>query len=535
MLIADAASSVVSETGLVAPAEGIMGKVCPICGAEMVVRTAKSGPYAGQRFWGCTGYPHCRGILPYDGNGDDTPVGMAGDVYRNAEPIDLPRSVTVKARTASQQVSVLESMAVPASLLKSICEEDLSLDPALWQYLAQWRVDLPANNRAPSLDAAAQRVLAVLEKLVFRGRLTLLSESLEQRIALLFGVRLPSAFSVEDITGLVEQWPLELPRVALDSPAETVFYDAVLREASRRDPWLTVVPQIEIASLVESAELSPDNTRRRVDFMVWHLGGKRRLIIEIDGAQHSDQLVADADRDRALKEAGYEVLRIPAHQVMAGAGPELENVRDLLSQISKPLVERPRSVQTAYLKAVTVAHQIQVLLVQGMKYGRLSLTEPASWSIGTDLDRLAWFDPQITHLLVAAAVEDFVRLLRAVASVHGCVVGKGMPTCTFESPAKSDIAGKGMSILFDPRSDSGESCFQLLPCALPFHASMAFYSPVEQVSPELTPNDKTLQFLLSSSTSFALRSSAMNSGMRLSVSWPARTHWPFCPLELASP
>jgi ATP-dependent DNA helicase RecQ len=462
----------------------------------MVVRTAKSGPYAGQRFWGCTGYPHCRGILPYDGNGDDTPVSMAGDVYRNAEPIDLPRSVVCKARTTSQQVTVFESMAVPASLLKSICDEDLSLDPAVWQYLAQWRVDFPANNRAPSLDTAAQRVLAVLEKLVFRGRLTLLSESLEQRIALLFGIRLPSAFSVEDITGLVEQWPLELPRVALDSPTETAFYDSVLRVASQRDPWLTVVPQIEIASLVESAELSPDNTRRRVDFMVWHLGNKRKFIIEIDGAQHSDQLAADADRDRVLKEAGYEVLRIPAHQVMAGAGPEQENVRDLLFQMSTPLVEKPRSVQTVYLKAVTVAHQIQVLLVQGMKYGRLSLTEPKSWSISTDLDRLAWFDPEITHLLVAAAIEDFVRLLRAVASVHGCTVGKGMPTCAFENSGKDGFTGSAMTILFDPRSESGESCFQLLPCALPFHASMAFYSPVEQVTPALSPADKTLQFLL---------------------------------------
>ncbi|WP_304441169.1 hypothetical protein [Geobacter sp. DSM 9736] len=25
-------------------------------------RTARSGPHAGESFWGCTGYPDCKGI-----------------------------------------------------------------------------------------------------------------------------------------------------------------------------------------------------------------------------------------------------------------------------------------------------------------------------------------------------------------------------------------------------------------------------------------------------------------------------------------
>jgi ATP-dependent DNA helicase RecQ len=473
-----------------------MGKVCPVHGEEMVVRTVKNGPRAGQRFWGCPRYPNCTITLPYEESADNPQVVAAEPAPRHAEPSDLPRAVTLKARTASQQTSVLESMAVPASLLKLICDEELSLDPGLWQYLAQWRVDFPAKNALPSLDSAAQRTLAVLEKLVFRGRLTLLSESLEQRIATLLGIRVPTTFTIEDLTGLMEQWPLELPRVTLDSPAETTFYDVVLREASRRDPWLAVVPQIEIASLVESAELSPDSTRRRVDFMVWHLGSKRKVVIEIDGAQHADQVVADADRDRTLKDAGYDVVRVPASQVMAGAGPDLENVRDLLSRITRPPSERPRSASTVYLKAIAVAHQIQAVLVQGVKYGRLPLTEPKSWSIATDLEHLAWFDPETTHLLVTAAVEDFVELLRAVASVHGCPVAEGMPTCTFEPSANVDFAGIAQTILFDPRSESGESCFHVLRCALPFHVAMAFYSPIEQVNPPLSPSDQTLLFLL---------------------------------------
>lgn len=37
---------------------------CPSCGMSMVQRTAKRGSNAGRDFWGCTGYPACRGTRP---------------------------------------------------------------------------------------------------------------------------------------------------------------------------------------------------------------------------------------------------------------------------------------------------------------------------------------------------------------------------------------------------------------------------------------------------------------------------------------
>ncbi len=36
--------------------------LCPKCGAELVLRTAKNGQYAGNQFYGCSKYPHCRYI-----------------------------------------------------------------------------------------------------------------------------------------------------------------------------------------------------------------------------------------------------------------------------------------------------------------------------------------------------------------------------------------------------------------------------------------------------------------------------------------
>lgn len=36
---------------------------CPQCGASMVLRTAKNGVYKGKKFWGCSRFPHCKGIV----------------------------------------------------------------------------------------------------------------------------------------------------------------------------------------------------------------------------------------------------------------------------------------------------------------------------------------------------------------------------------------------------------------------------------------------------------------------------------------
>ena len=36
---------------------------CPKCGSKMVLRTAKNGQHSGNKFWGCSQYPQCKGLL----------------------------------------------------------------------------------------------------------------------------------------------------------------------------------------------------------------------------------------------------------------------------------------------------------------------------------------------------------------------------------------------------------------------------------------------------------------------------------------
>lgn len=41
----------------------IASPICPKCRAPMIIRTAKRGANAGVKFWGCTEYPKCKGIV----------------------------------------------------------------------------------------------------------------------------------------------------------------------------------------------------------------------------------------------------------------------------------------------------------------------------------------------------------------------------------------------------------------------------------------------------------------------------------------
>jgi restriction system protein len=42
--------------------------VCPKCSGPMALRTARKGGNAGSQFWGCCGYPKCKGVRPLEGS-----------------------------------------------------------------------------------------------------------------------------------------------------------------------------------------------------------------------------------------------------------------------------------------------------------------------------------------------------------------------------------------------------------------------------------------------------------------------------------
>lgn len=62
-LNAEIAASIESATSRSPVPTTRQSPVCPKCGKQMVERKAQTGPNAGHSFWGCSGYPACKGIV----------------------------------------------------------------------------------------------------------------------------------------------------------------------------------------------------------------------------------------------------------------------------------------------------------------------------------------------------------------------------------------------------------------------------------------------------------------------------------------
>ncbi|MHB0858781.1 MAG: DUF2726 domain-containing protein [Anaerolineae bacterium] len=60
-----------SELVPAAPPAAPAPPTCTKCGKAMVLRTVTSGPSLGQQFWGCSDYPRCDGVLPYQEVSED--------------------------------------------------------------------------------------------------------------------------------------------------------------------------------------------------------------------------------------------------------------------------------------------------------------------------------------------------------------------------------------------------------------------------------------------------------------------------------
>ena len=61
---------------------------CPLCGKPLQRRTARTGPHAGEPFWGCTGWPGCRGLvnIPQSQTGQTGPTSPTRPTNPTQEP-----------------------------------------------------------------------------------------------------------------------------------------------------------------------------------------------------------------------------------------------------------------------------------------------------------------------------------------------------------------------------------------------------------------------------------------------------------------
>ena len=106
----------------------------------MTLRTAKKGPNAGNKFWGCKNYPSCKATIDYQEIGEGSGNYKSNNLISNIQDFNLPIEISSRARRESMQVRFFDSIGVPHEILeqnKYRKEISKSLD---W---TKWRLDFP--------------------------------------------------------------------------------------------------------------------------------------------------------------------------------------------------------------------------------------------------------------------------------------------------------------------------------------------------------------------------------------------------------
>lgn len=363
---------------------------CQECGRRMVLRTARYGQHRGRRFWGCSGYPkECDAIVELD----DAPPVSSGSEPKNAGHVSGPgetvartqpessgeagRTIPAPERTASQGLEPIQTQPPQKRRASGggrrrphqVDWFDATTDRDGWHVrysragaslraLAGWRSGQGGSNSCwlarsatPSAtEPGARRLALLLRRVIQRGRVPPLHPEAERIVLEAAGLAtaiepttLVGELSVRiredlrrDLPGNLEtirgvegrNLPLNVASgIGFGSSEERKFLTEWLPQVSvEAARWAS--PQAPLESLVRGRGVDADGNRR-VDFLLSTADGDA-VVVEIDGDQHADQRSVDDHRDRLLGRAGYEVLRVPAAEIRAGEGVQLDRLADRL-------------------------------------------------------------------------------------------------------------------------------------------------------------------------------------------------------------
>ncbi len=402
---------------------------CPTCGAAMKLRTARAGPKAGGRFWGCTRYPECRGTRdPGDRDGD----------RRSARPSRRPAPLPVEWIEGARRPGFIAEY-VSVGAVPGILRDRLGRDARLKQALSQCVL---LSSRSRERRQAGEHVRyagALVLKVLRRGRIPYPTLNVEEEALRANGFLGSASESGADGSEVGWQPP---PGGAPRTSAEAVLSRAVARGPFVLDPafafdagadeallqseaeawflekwvpralgpaaghWFT--PQAPLDKLVESRGGGEGGGGRRIDFVFNHPGG-RPFAIEIDGPEHDGARDIDEERDRALGSVGIDVLRVTNAEVLQGRGPVLDQIcrrcEEALTAFDSSAGEDKAA--TSLVIDCTMAAKVQFAVARAIEYGWLAPDE--NWEM-----EIRGAGPA-----VAAGVLDVLQLLAGIDVLYG--------------------------------------------------------------------------------------------------------------------
>jgi ATP-dependent DNA helicase RecQ len=463
---------------------------CPKCGSSMVLRIARRGQNAGEKFYGCSQFPHCKEIIPFESvepaqkSAEKEELSTTGNIF----------SHTLIARTRFQdfQVHFFEAVAVTEDLLESIESEDI--DEETLKAFCQWRVDFPMREAAFILEEKQRQIISVLEKILTRGRLTMTSPKLEKEFKEMF----KSSVTTLPLEYLVCEYNKTQKKLWLDSEEENIFYEVILPKILGKNFEQFVIPQVEISSLLTS-NVNIDNTQyRRVDFAIFHPQLKEKIIVEIDGKQHKEHIESDKKRDAILQECGYTVIRIPANEIHNRDGEQISVLASKLSIITKRHndIHYPDNETIKLINSFKLAHQIQIVLLQAIQSGIVDISGNRRLSIVSDLDELGIYDKNEALEITKKSAEDFIELLTKISKLYDVKINIENPTCELVSGYKTIEYENAIFISFSHKGVINLPTFYVQNIYFPNHIANTSFPSSPVVSGLKQPDEKDLEYFL---------------------------------------
>ena len=316
----------------------------------------------------------------------------------------MPRTVLAAPKEVQLQVQFYQSCGLPESWVKAL--HNGGVDRALIRGAFQWRLDYPLP-KSSALSRNQQMVIAVAQSLLTRGTTPLCLPTLEECVDT--EDHPVSASALESaLVELLRKPSSPFVPTHFESEEERLFH-SFFRQWQAAQAWWSVLPQVYHTSL------SAKGGNERVDFLLVSTSGDT-LVVEIDGAQHSQQRSKDQNRDQFLANLGIQTVRVPASEVRNGHGHQLTRLQELLAKIPSQKGDHISSPLTSSLRLFKFLHQVQLASLQALQTGWLSWHEP--WIVRCDIPS-AFDDRLDASAQVQKAIVGLVELLGRLSKLYG--------------------------------------------------------------------------------------------------------------------
>lgn len=405
---------------------------CPKCGSEMIKRLARKGPNAGKYFYGCSKWPNCNGIININGdtwskdrptflspNTPDDDENGAGDnrPYTNIAALNFPIELEARSRASGFATIFIDGMALPKNFFAIFNNNDEYRKRI--ESFAKWRIDFtPTGN--PSLNERETTIISVLEKIINRGRLTRLSESLEKTVSETVAidndydeVESVNSFRNYHLPNIPNEWHDGSKRGDLGGmTAEEYFYKEVFVKTVGEEYAKDALPQVLFRSLViNKTDVDSSILSQRIDFLITH--ECESIAVEIDDPTHSNHRQKDDERDAILEKNGLAVYRINVGDLSRKTG----TVAALINRLEEMYNDLDESDNiNSSLIGIKLAHQFQLLLVELTKHGKLSYGKKAR--IAFDERNIPYLNKDDQHIIIKAALKDLQELSHNICKLY---------------------------------------------------------------------------------------------------------------------